>query len=70
MRELPEGFVVPLHTSLTRPILIGGVPRGFAILNATFGAAIALGLQQPLIGIPLFAVLHGAAAWAAATTSG
>ena len=66
MRELPEGFVVPLHTSLTRPILIGGVPRGFAILNATFGAAIALGLQQPLIGIPLFAVLHGAAAWAAA----
>lgn len=66
MSELPEGFVLSLHTSLTRPILIGGVPRGFAILNATFGAAIALGLQQPLVGIPLFAALHGAAAWAAA----
>jgi type IV secretion system protein TrbD len=65
MSELPDGFVLPLHTSLTRPILIGGVPRGFAILNATFGAAIALGLQQPLIGIPLFTALHGAAAWAA-----
>jgi len=66
MSELPEGYVLALHTSLTRPILIGGVPRGFAILNATFGAAIGLGLQQPLIGIPLFAALHAAAAWAAA----
>jgi len=59
MSELPEGYVLPLHTSLTRPILIGGVPRGFAILNGTFGAAIALGLQQPLIGIPLFAAIPG-----------
>ncbi len=32
---------------------MGGVPRGFAIANATIGAAIGLGLQQPLIGLPL-----------------
>lgn len=63
---LPEGFVIPLHTSLTRPVLLGGVPREFAILNATLGAAIALGLQQPLIGIPLWLAAQGAAAWAAA----
>lgn len=63
--EAPEGFVQPLRTSLTRPILLGGVPRGFAILNATLGAALGLGLQQPLIGLPLWAVLQGAAAWAA-----
>lgn len=60
-----EGSVLPLRTSLTRPILMGGVPRAFAILNATFGAAIGLGLQQPLIGFPLWAILQGAAAWAA-----
>lgn len=66
MADVPEGFVQPLRTSLTRPILLGGVPRAFAILNATVGAAIAFGLQQPLIGIPFWAVLQGAAAWAAA----
>lgn len=65
MAEAPEGFVLPLRTSLTRPILLGGVPRGFAILNATLGAAIGLGLQQPLIGLPLWAALQAAAAWAA-----
>jgi type IV secretion system protein VirB3 len=65
MSDAPEGFVLPLRTSLTRPILLGGVPRAFAILNATVGTAIAFGLQQPLIGLPLWAVLQGAAAWAA-----
>ena len=65
MLEQPEGYTTPLRTSLTRPILMGGVPRGFAILNATIGAAIGLGLQQPLIALPLWMVLQGAAAWAA-----
>lgn len=63
--EAPDGFVAPLRTSLTRPILLGGVPRTFAILNATLGAAIGLGLQQPMIGLPLWAIAQGAAAWAA-----
>ncbi|HAY05439.1 MAG TPA: VirB3 family type IV secretion system protein [Hyphomonas sp.] len=63
---LPEGYVTPLHTSLTRPVLLGGVPREFAILNATIAAAIAFGLQQPLIGLPLWAIAQGTAAWAAA----
>lgn len=64
-REEPENYRIPLRTSLTRPILMGAVPRSFAILNATIGAAIGLGLQQPLIGLPLWLVLQGAAAWAA-----
>ena len=62
----PEGYRIPLRTSLTRPILMGGVPRAFAILNATVGAAIGFGLQQPFIAFPLWALLQGAAAWAAA----
>ncbi len=66
MDQEPEGYRAPLRTSLTRPILMGGVPRAFAILNATICAAIGLGLQQPFIGFPLWAVLQGAAAWAAA----
>lgn len=66
VEALPEGYVIPLHTSLTRPVLLGGVPRSFAILNATIAAAIAFGLQQPLIGLPLWAIAQGAAAWAAA----
>lgn len=64
--EEPDGYAMALRTSLTRPILLGGVPRAFAILNATIGAAIGFGLQQPFIGLPLWAVLQGAAAWAAA----
>ena len=59
--EVPDGYAMPLRTSLTRPILLGGVPRAFAILNATIGAAIGFGLQQPFIGFPLWAVLQGAA---------
>jgi type IV secretion system protein VirB3 len=55
-----------LRTSLTRPILLGGVPRTFAILNATVGAAIAFGLQQPLIGLPIWALVQAAGAYAAA----
>ena len=64
--DLPEGYVAPLRTSLTRPILMAGVPRGFAILNATVCAAISFGLQQPIIGLPVWIVLQGCAAWAAA----
>lgn len=65
MTSEPEFYRLPLRTSLTRPILMGGVPREFAILNATLGAAIAFGLQQPFVGIPLWCVCQGAAAWAA-----
>jgi type IV secretory pathway TrbD component len=61
-----DGFVMPLRTSLTRPILMGGAPRGFAILNATLGAAIGFGLQQPLIAAPLWMIAQACAAWAAA----
>jgi type IV secretory pathway TrbD component len=64
--EFPEGYVLPLRTSLTRPILLGGAPRAYAILNATIAAAIAFGLQQPLIGLPLWALVQAIGAYAAA----
>ncbi len=39
------GFEIPVHRSLTDRLLVAGVPREFALLNATFTAAFVLGLQ-------------------------
>lgn len=60
-----EGFEVPLHRSLTQPIMLAGVPRPVAILNGTLAAAIGLGLQMWLPGIVLFLLGHMLAAFAA-----
>ncbi len=65
-RDEPDGYCIALRTSLTRPLLLGGVPRTFAILNATIAAAIAFGLQQPLIGLPLWLAIQSAGAYATA----
>lgn len=65
-RNEPEEYCIALRTSLTRPLLLGGVPRTFAILNATVAAAIAFGLQQPLIGLPLWIAIQSAGAYATA----
>jgi type IV secretion system protein VirB3 len=37
-----EGFEAPIHRSLTEPILMGGAPRGLAIVNGTLAAALGL----------------------------
>ena len=50
------GFEAPIHASLGQAILLGGAPRGIAIVNGTIAAAIGLGLQQWLVGIALWAV--------------
>lgn len=52
-----EGFSVPVHRSLTQPILVGGAPREFAILNATVGAALLFGMHS-LVGVPVCLILH------------
>ena len=63
--EPTPGFVVPLHRSLTEPILLGGAPRSIAILNGTLAAALGLGLRLWLAGLVLWAIGHGVAMWAA-----
>ncbi len=55
-----EGFDVVIHRSLTQPILLGGAPREFAILNVTFGAALVFGLQS-ILAIPVIMGMHAAA---------
>ena len=52
-----EGFEVPIHRSLTQPIMIAGVPRELAILNGTLTAALILGMHSPF-GVPVGMMLH------------
>jgi type IV secretion system protein TrbD len=59
------GFMVPVHRSLTEPILLGGAPRAIAIANGTLAAAVGLGLRLWLVGILIWAIGHGLAVWAA-----
>ena len=64
LSEVP-GFSVPVRRALTEPILLGGAPRAFAILNGTLAGAIGLGLQLWLLGIAIALLGHAAAVWAA-----
>ena len=60
-----EGLEAPIHASLGQAILLGGAPRGIAIVNGTIAAAVGLGLQQWLVGIAIWAVGHSIAVFAA-----
>ena len=60
-----EGFEVPLHRSLTEPILMGGAPRTVASVNGTLAAALGLGLQLLLAGVAVWLIGHAAAVLAA-----
>ena len=44
-----DGFEVPLHRSLTEPILLGGAPRTVAIANGTLAAAVSGSTRTPPI---------------------
>jgi type IV secretion system protein VirB3 len=59
-----EGFEAPLHRALTEPILLGGVPRGIAILNGTIAAALGLGLQMWLAGLAIWMIGHSLSVFA------
>jgi type IV secretion system protein VirB3 len=61
----PEDFEAPLHRALVEPILLGGAPRGIAIVNGTAAAALGLGLQQWVAGLLLWAAGHSIAVLAA-----
>lgn len=63
MTDALAGFEVPLHRSLTEPILLGGVPRSVAIVNGTLAAAVGLGLQLWSAGFAMAVIGHGLALW-------
>lgn len=51
----PKGYKIPVHRSLTRPILMGGVPRKSAVLLMTIGGAClqAFGLSSVIVVGPV-----------------
>jgi len=63
MHDDIPGWSVPLHRSLSEPILMGGVPRSLAITLGTLAAAIGLGLQLWIAGLAIYLVGHAAALW-------
>ncbi|MAN73857.1 VirB3 family type IV secretion system protein [uncultured Henriciella sp.] len=62
---MAEGYEIPLHRSLTEPILMAGAPRTAAIAIGTLAAAIGLGLQLWIPGLVIWAVGHSAAVFVA-----
>jgi len=60
-----DGYSIPIHRSLTEPMLMAGAPRGIAILNGTIAAAVSLGLQMWIAGILFFVIGHAVAVYAA-----
>ena len=62
---MTNGYSIPVHRSLTEPIMMAGAPRGIAILNGTIAAAVGLGLQMWVAGIILFMIGHAGAVYAA-----
>jgi type IV secretion system protein VirB3 len=65
MTAIIDGFEVPLHRSLTEPILMGGAPRSVAIVNGTLAAAVGIGLQLWIAGVMFWIVGHALAVWGA-----
>ncbi len=61
--DIIPGYEVPMHRSLTEPVLIAGAPRSFAILNGTLSAAVGLGLRLWIAGLVLWLVGHTVAVW-------
>lgn len=59
-----SGFEVPLHRSLTEPILMAGAPRAVTIINATLAASLGLGLRLWIAGIVFWFIAHMIAVWA------
>ncbi|WP_084395744.1 VirB3 family type IV secretion system protein [Henriciella aquimarina] len=62
---MAEGYEVPLHRSLTEPILMAGAPRAAAIAIGTLAAALALGLRLWIPGLLLWVLGHSAAVFIA-----
>ena len=61
--DIIPGYEVPMHRSLTEPVLIAGAPRSFTILNGTLSAAVGLGLRLWIAGLVLWVVGHTIAVW-------
>jgi type IV secretory pathway TrbD component len=53
----PEGFRVPVHRSLTEPLMLGGIPRYIALLNGFATFALVMGAHNLWV-LPLGIASH------------
>lgn len=53
----PEGYSIPLHKSITEPLLIAGVPSKFFFMNCTLGLGLSMMTRFYLFALVSF-VLH------------
>lgn len=51
------GYEIPVHRSLTTPLMLGGVPREVAVVNGTFAAAFVFGFGTLWL-LPLSLIVH------------
>ncbi|MHB8285431.1 MAG: VirB3 family type IV secretion system protein [Caulobacteraceae bacterium] len=60
----PHGYRIALHTSISAPVTMGGVPRMIAIGIGTVTTLISISFEQPWFGVPfgmlLWAIAYGA----------
>jgi len=63
--SLPPGYSVPVHRSLTTPILLAGAPRLASIVNGTLAAGLGIGLQLWVVGLVFWIVAQGICVFAA-----
>jgi type IV secretory pathway TrbD component len=59
MTSEPDGWEVPLVGALTRPVLMAGLPRDYAILNGALATVIGLALKLWPLGLLWWGVAHG-----------
>lgn len=45
----PEGFRVPIHRSLTEPLMMGGIPRHIALINGFATLIVVMGAHNLLV---------------------
>ena len=60
-----EGWRAPLAQSLAEPVLLAGLPRGYAVLMGTTALVLGLALRLWWLGLLWWAVAHAVGLWAA-----
>ncbi len=61
----PEGYDLPVAQALATPVLLGGLPRDYAVLMGTIALMLGLALRLPWLGLIWWALAHGLGVWAA-----
>lgn len=60
-----EGWRAPLAQALAEPVLLAGLPRGYAVLMGTTALVLGLALRLWWLGILWWTVAHAVGLWAA-----